>query len=105
MLHWVEVMLKTYIETCPDGIHPLILLDSYKCNMMGSVVADLGMQVEHIPEGCTGLCQPIDVGIGKPLKIVYATSGKHGHCCNHLTPLSLFHHHNNYYPVGYTISE
>jgi hypothetical protein len=24
--------------------------------------------VEHIPGGCTGLCQPIDVGIGKPLK-------------------------------------
>lgn len=38
---------------------------------MGSVVnkiEDLGVQVEHIPGGMTGLCQPIDVGIGKPLK-------------------------------------
>ena len=39
--------------------------------MMASVVdaiAALGVQVEHIPGGCTGLCQPIDVGICKPLK-------------------------------------
>ena len=39
--------------------------------MMESVVntiQDLGCAVEHIPEGCTGLAQPVDVGIGKPLK-------------------------------------
>ena len=38
---------------------------------MGSVVQlieNAGIQVEHIPGGCTSLCQPIDVGIGKPLK-------------------------------------
>jgi hypothetical protein len=27
-----------------------------------------GVEVQHIPGGCTGMCQPIDVGIGKPLK-------------------------------------
>ena len=26
------------------------------------------MQIETIPGGCTGLCQLIDIGIGKPLK-------------------------------------
>ena len=31
-------------------------------------ITDLGVQVEHIPGGCTCLCQPIDVGIAKPLK-------------------------------------
>lgn len=39
--------------------------------MMTSVVAKinaLGVAVEHIPGGCTGLLQPVDVGIGKPLK-------------------------------------
>lgn len=39
--------------------------------MMASVVKkinELGIAVEHIPGGCTGLVQPIDVGIGKPLK-------------------------------------
>ena len=39
--------------------------------MMGRIVQainDLGVQVEHIPGGCTGLCQPIDIGVCKPLK-------------------------------------
>jgi DDE superfamily endonuclease len=31
-------------------------------------IEDLGVEVEHIPGGCTSLCQPIDVGIGKPYK-------------------------------------
>ena len=26
------------------------------------------MEVEHIPGGCTGLVQPVDVGINKPFK-------------------------------------
>jgi hypothetical protein len=50
-------------------IQPLLLLDSYKCHTMASVVADieaLGIQIENIPGGCTGLCQPVDVGVGKP---------------------------------------
>ena len=39
--------------------------------MIASVVnkiQDLGCEVDHIPGGCTGLCQPVDVGINKPLK-------------------------------------
>ena len=50
---------------------PMLLLDSYRCHMMTSVVAKinaLGVAVEHIPGGCTGLLQPVDVGIGRPLK-------------------------------------
>ena len=39
--------------------------------MMASVVlqiASLGIEVIHIPGGCTGLCQPLDVGVNKPFK-------------------------------------
>ena len=39
--------------------------------MMASVVdaiQELGVEVEHIPGGCTCLCQPVDVGINKPFK-------------------------------------
>ena len=39
--------------------------------MMASVVTrieELGCQVEHIPAGCTGMAQPVDVGVNKPLK-------------------------------------
>jgi hypothetical protein len=44
-----------------------------KCSaiMMASVVQrvrTLGVEVQHIPGGCTGICQPVDVGIRKPLK-------------------------------------
>ena len=28
----------------------------------------MGIEVIHIPAGCTYLCQPIDVGINKPIK-------------------------------------
>jgi len=39
--------------------------------MMASVVSQiamLGIKAIHIPGGCTGLCQPLDVGINKPFK-------------------------------------
>jgi DDE superfamily endonuclease len=66
------MVLKPYVEGAPPGIQPVLFLDSYQCHMMASVVndiqQDLGVQIETIPGGCTGLCQPIDIGIGKPLK-------------------------------------
>ena len=71
MLLWVEKVLKPYIESAPEGIVPLLLLDSYHCHVMASVVneiQDLGVEVEHIPGGCTYLCQPVNIGINKPYK-------------------------------------
>ena len=72
MILWVNKILKPYVETAPDGIVPLLFLDSYRCHMMGSVVQriqDLGVEVEHIPGGCTSLCQPVNVGVNKPFKM------------------------------------
>ena len=71
MLLWVEKVLKPYVEVAPDGIIPTLFLDSYRCHMMSSVVdliQALGVEVEHIPGGCTYLCQPVDVGVNKPFK-------------------------------------
>jgi hypothetical protein len=71
MLLWVDKILKPYVETAPDGIVPLLFLDSFRCHMMGSVVQaiqELGVEVEHIPGGCTYLCQPVDIGVNKPFK-------------------------------------
>ena len=56
----------------PAGIVPVILLDSYRCHLMGLVVRaiqELGVEVIHIPGGCTGLLQPLDVGLNKPFKV------------------------------------
>ena len=71
MLQWVKEVLEPWSKHIPPGIVPYLLLDSYKCHLMSSVVhaiQDLGIEVEHIPGGCTGLVQPLDVGVNKPLK-------------------------------------
>jgi hypothetical protein len=71
MLLWVDQVLKPYVATAPPGIVPFLLLDSYRCHMMQTVVRaieDLGCEVDHIPGGCTCFCQPVDVGVNKPLK-------------------------------------
>ncbi len=31
-------------------------------------ILELGIEVKHIPGGCTSLCQPVDVGFIKPFK-------------------------------------
>ncbi len=71
MLAWVDDILRPYIETAPDDVIPLLILDSYQCHMMGLVVQkiqELGVEVKHIPGGCTSLCQPIDIGFNKLFK-------------------------------------
>ena len=73
MLIWADECLGSYLRLRPPpaGIVPVILLDSYRCHLMGSVVRaiqELGVEVIHIPGGCTGLLQPLDVGLNKPFK-------------------------------------
>jgi hypothetical protein len=73
MLRWVEEILKPYLAVNPPplGIVPVILLDAYRCHMMALVtnkIANLGIEIIHIPGECTGLTQPLDVGINKPFK-------------------------------------
>jgi DDE superfamily endonuclease len=71
MNYWIEQILKPHLFSCPPGIHPILFLDQYKCHIMPEtvrVIEELGCEVVHIPGGCTGLVQPVDVGLGKPLK-------------------------------------
>ena len=71
MLYWVDNVLKPYVSTAPRGIIPYLLLDKYKCHYQGSVaheIENMGVEWDIIPGGCTGLIQPVDVGIGKPWK-------------------------------------
>ena len=56
MLMWVEMVLKPYVDIVPDNVGPILFLDSYHCHMMNLVVnaiQDLGVEVNHIPGGCT----------------------------------------------------
>jgi hypothetical protein len=71
MIVWVDQVLCPYIETAPAGILPILFLDSYRCHMMASVVdmiQHLGVEVKHIPGGCTSLRQPVNIGVNKPFK-------------------------------------
>ncbi len=69
MIAWVDEVLKLYVADAPDHIIPLLILNSYHCHMMASVVTriqELGIEVKHVPGGFTSLCQPVDVGFNKP---------------------------------------
>ncbi len=71
MITWVNKVLAPYIAMAPDHVVPLLILDMCQCHMMASVVQmiqELGVEVQHIPGGCTSLCQPVDVAFNKPFK-------------------------------------
>lgn len=71
MMMWIQKILKPYVDMAPEGIIPLLFLDSYGVHKMGSVnraINNLGVQVIIIPPGCTGVTQPVDVGYNKPFK-------------------------------------
>ncbi len=71
MIAWVNEVLAPYVATALDHVVPILILDMYRCHMMALVVQmiqELGVEVQHIPGGCTSLCQPVDVGFNKPFK-------------------------------------
>ena len=77
---WVDWKnIKPFVATAPGNIIPLIQLDSYQCQLMPLVagsIQQLSMEVEHIPGGCTSLCQPVDV------KAIICTRFGNEHFCN-----------------------
>ena len=75
MHEWIDVVLAPWKaardENWIGGSPLLLILDAYRVHQMGSVVnwiQSMGIEVFYIPVGCTYLCQPIDIGINKPIK-------------------------------------
>ena len=71
MTIWINQVLFPYVCKAPLGVRPVILLDAYRCHVMDEIVAKIenaGIEVMHLPPGCTSLTQPVDIGINKPLK-------------------------------------
>ena len=81
MLLWVEQVLGPYVATAPDGVVPILFLDSYRCHMMASVVTkiqDLGVEVENIPGGaqaCVNLLMSVSINHSRT---VFENNGRHG---------------------------
>jgi hypothetical protein len=71
MEKWIDnILIPWQNEKGPDVI-PILILNAYRVHMMGNIVnwiQSLGIEVVHIPLGCTYLCQPVDVGINKSIK-------------------------------------
>jgi hypothetical protein len=71
MIAWVNEVLAPYVAMAPDHVAPVLIFNMYQHHMMALVVQmtqELGVEVQHIPGGCTSLCQPVDVSFNKPFK-------------------------------------
>ena len=71
MLKWVQVILVPYLQEKAAGVTAILILDKFSVHWTATVqskLAEIGIKLYGIPAGCTGLVQPIDVGIGKPFK-------------------------------------
>ncbi len=68
---WINLVLIPWRNTWDPEVVPLLVLGSYHVHMMGSTVNSIqapGIEVQHIPTGCTYLCQPMEVGIDHSIK-------------------------------------
>ena len=67
----IDLMLVPWKNAKALGIVSLLILNAYDVHVMGKIVnhiQSLRIEVIHIPAGCRYLCQPIDMGINKPIK-------------------------------------
>ena len=52
MREWIDAVLKPYVEQAPEGIVPVLFLDSYCAHMMeeiANLIQALSIEVFHIP--------------------------------------------------------
>ncbi len=75
MNEWIDTVLQPWKanrdKNNPSVEPPILILDAYRVHQMGTVVnwiQSMGIEVVHILAGCTYLCQPISMGINKPIK-------------------------------------
>ena len=71
---WINAILQPWKvgrdANNPSFEPPILILDAYRVHHMGTVVnriQSMGIEVVHIPAGCTYLCQLINVGINKQM--------------------------------------
>ena len=71
MLQWIDKVLVPYLQEKAAGAPACILLDRFPAHWTNGIktkIESLDLTPYKIPAGCTGLTQPIDVGVGKPFK-------------------------------------
>jgi transposase len=71
MKEWVHRILWPYAKKCPRGKTPLLLLDNASAHVSDEAldfIDSKGIEVVEIPPGCTGYCQPVDIGCAGEFK-------------------------------------
>jgi hypothetical protein len=71
MNRWINQVLVPWTTIKPPDVVPILVLDLYGIHTMGIImnrIQSLGIEVLHIPAGCTYLCQPVDMGLNKSIK-------------------------------------
>jgi len=64
MNKWIDIVLILWKNVKAPGIVPILILDVYCVHMMGNIgnrIQSLGIEVIHIPTGCSYNFQPVDV--------------------------------------------
>ena len=70
----LPLSLVLWMSSKAPSIVRIFILGAYRTHMMGKIVHQipfLGIQIIHIPAGCTCLCQPADVGINKKPSVAW----------------------------------
>ena len=71
MLRWIDEVIVPHLQQKAAGAPVLLFLDAFTAHHTQAVLNKLdsmGVRVIKIPEGCTWLVQPVDVGIGKTFR-------------------------------------
>ena len=71
MGRWIDEILVPYLQERAEGVPVFLFLDHFevhKSARMRQKLETLGIQLQLIPTGCTGLLQPVDISVGKPFK-------------------------------------
>ena len=71
MNKWFDLVLIPWQTKKAPSVIPRLNLDASCAHMMETIVnwiQSLGIEVIHIPAGCTYLCQAVDVGTNKSIK-------------------------------------
>ena len=56
MNNWIDYVLILWKNTKAPGVVPHLILDAYRVHMIGNImnrIQSLGIEVNHIPAGCT----------------------------------------------------
>ncbi len=79
MQMWVRFFWKPYVETVPGDMQPALLLDSYRCHVMASIVNKiLEWRFSTTQQGARVCVSPSTLALASPSRPKHLSSGRNG---------------------------